>query len=197
MPVPFWTPTPFFGGSIKVFGLLNALIATGSSKRCGTTTWGYTPPTRGLKDLTSQRIFDLPGSCKTNTPLIDLRFSHGCEPRTLRVPLLPRLFWFVRGGNHCTCTSPIATSRFADFIALACPGETWSSPLPLLRVWIQVSASGGSSTLPPDHVIASRRQILQHCSAKHCFQCSECDEYFITENARDQVHAFGDSSVKH
>jgi hypothetical protein len=105
------------------------------------------------------------------------------------VPLLCGLFWFTPGGDLCTYPPPIAASRFTDFIALACPGETWFSHMPLLRVYIQVSASGRSSTLSPlDHAVTSRRQSLQHCAAKHCFKCSECDEEFVTESARDQVH---------
>lgn len=127
---------------------------------------------------------------QTNTPPVVLRFNYGCEPRILRVSLfkLSRLFWFAPGGGRCIYPPSIAASGFADFIALACPGETWYSHMPLLHVYVQVSASSRSSTLSPlDHAVTSRRQFLQHCAAKHYFKCSECGEEFVTESARDQV----------
>jgi len=32
--------------------------------------------------------------------------------------------------------------------------------------------------------------LPQHYNAKHRFECSECDDEFTTEEARDEVHSF-------
>ena len=38
----------------------------------------------------------------------------------------------------------------------------------------------------PNHLL----MLPQHYNAKHCFECSECDDEFTTEAARDEVQSF-------
>ena len=104
--------------------LSSGRIATCTYRRCGSTTWHCTSPPRGPQAPASQRGFQFAGVVQTNNPIVDPRFSHGCETGTLQVSHLFRISWFLRGGGRCIYPPLIATSRFADFITLAYLGAT-------------------------------------------------------------------------
>ena len=116
---------------------------------------------------------------------------HGCQPRVPQMSLLSGLFSFTGGGERCAYPPPTPSPRFADFITLAFPGET-QIPL-LLRMWPRIRVGGCARTGPN-----SQRPLfcdplltfLQHYNTKHRFKCSDCDEEFTAEGARNQVRPF-------
>lgn len=156
-----------------------------------------TPPPRGqeTRTTTSQRTFDLPCSCITDTRHHITSSPTNCygfqSQWILQVSLLFGLFWFTGGSELCTYLLPTPTSRVANFITLAFLGETQKSLL--LRMWPRILDAGCTGSGPNSQRSLFRDPLLslsQHYYAKHCFECSDCGREFTTANGRDMVRPF-------